>query len=175
MVCFWSTHHWDTRSSRDPSLPRLQPSPRKVIHGKMLSWQPASLKGIAHSLNCRHTQWIFPFLRQSCCIQTQKSLESPSEPPLPFCLSLRLTTEIPSLVFSVPEFLQARIRPRALKSVAVIDTQQAKLPGEISEPFWFGQRGGRQLLRVLYLERPYFNVEIEFQDPHTASHSVGLL
>lgn len=105
---------------------------------------------------------------------TQKYLESLAEAPLPFCLLLRLTTEIPSLILSVPEFGLARIRPRALKSVAVIDTQQAKLPGELTKPFRFGQRGRRQNLSVVNLERLYFNVEIEFQDPHTASHSVGL-
>ncbi|KAJ6188600.1 hypothetical protein N7519_003508 [Penicillium mononematosum] len=49
-----------------------------------------------------NTQWIYPLLRRAGCIQPQKALESTSGAPLLFCLSLRLTAEIPSPILSDP-------------------------------------------------------------------------
>lgn len=45
----WAIHQYNTRSSGNAAQSRLEPSLRKMIHGKMLSWQPASLE-MAHSL-----------------------------------------------------------------------------------------------------------------------------
>ncbi|KAJ5603739.1 hypothetical protein N7537_006695 [Penicillium hordei] len=97
-------------------------------------WQDVELAtGIpddgSQPLNGRRTRWIYSLLWQAGCIQAEKTLESTSQAPLLFCLSLRLTTEIPLPILNVPIFVLARIRPSVCgKSMVVVSAQQAKLP-----------------------------------------------
>ncbi|KAJ5513293.1 hypothetical protein N7463_002845 [Penicillium fimorum] len=73
----------------------------------MLSWQLASLM-MAHS-----PKMTITFGGSIVCCG-ELTLESIFEAPLLFCLSLRLTTNFPSSILSVPIFLLARIRPSSI-------------------------------------------------------------
>jgi hypothetical protein len=111
--------------------------PRKMIHGKDVELATGIPDDGSQPLNGRRTRWIYSLLWQAGCIQAEKTLESTSQAPLLFCLSLRLTTEIPLPILNVPIFVLARIRPSVCgKSMVVVSAQQAKLPGEILEHFW---------------------------------------
>jgi hypothetical protein len=59
------------------------------------------------------------------------------KPPLPFCLSFRLTAENSSYILSVPVFRSGKGQTVYVDKSMVfwISAQQAKLPGELAEQF----------------------------------------
>lgn len=84
--------------------------PRMMIHGKMLSWQLASLM-MAHSLNMAITLGGSILCCGELVASSPKKLSNQIPvPPLLLCLSSyrRNSSPIPS----APKFLLARIRPR---------------------------------------------------------------
>jgi hypothetical protein len=106
--------------------------PRKMIHGKMLSWQLASLM-MAHSLNMAITLGGSILRCGKLVASSPKKLSNQIPVPPPFVSRLTAETHRPSLVHQ--SFSWQGSGRGSGKSMVVVSAQQAKLPGEILKRF----------------------------------------
>jgi hypothetical protein len=144
---------------------------------RLLSWQPeipgwrrtASMGVISKRIDhFRAAIWLH---------QAQNSRIS--FPPCSFRLSPRLTTEekkiSPVPYWVNPDLCRTRIRPKVMKIRRLAFCPTSEVAGDTFRDL--------EIRPVPFLGEfcapwtclPYFNVEIEFLDPHTGFHSAGLL